>query len=299
MFESTTLSFADAGEVRVAHLLGKGCPQDAKLSAFKSIFMGLTMSMLMSIIFISMVNVLPEFLTADETLQDMLRMLFPMVAFSNVAMSIGMTCWSLVGAQLRYALATAIGYSCSFLVTLPLGAILTIWLNYDLRGLTFAVVVGYVMRGMLLTTVILMSDWEKLSKNARETMEADEPKSLMQRPSSSRSGFTRRASARSLRSLEVEDGEGVENDVSQKPIFEDEIDESGTKNELDNALAIEKVDDTLLAQKISTDADIDEEKYDAVIVGAGWAGISAAKALLKNGINNILVLEANDYIGGR
>ena len=297
MFESTTLSFADAGEVRVAHLLGKGCPQDAKLSAYKSIFMGLATSMLMSTIFISMINVLPEFLTTDETLQDMLRMLFPMVAFSNVAMSIGMTCWSLVGGQLRYALATAIGYSCSFAVTLPLGAILTIWLNYDLRGLTFAVVVGYIMRGMLLTTVLLMSDWEKLSEDARETLATDEPKGLMQRSSSSRSGLTRRTSARSLRRLE----DDVEKDVWQTPInegLEDHDDDSDPHHEPDKALAIDvSVDDTQLAQNISADAE--DEKYDAVVVGAGWAGISAAKALHNNGIDNILVLEANDYIGGR
>ena len=41
------------------------------------------------------------------------------------------------------------------------------------------------------------------------------------------------------------------------------------------------------------------QEYDAVIVGAGWAGISAADTLLKGGVENILVLEANDYIGGR
>jgi len=41
------------------------------------------------------------------------------------------------------------------------------------------------------------------------------------------------------------------------------------------------------------------QNYDAVIVGAGWAGISAAKALLEDGVDNILVLEAHDYIGGR
>ncbi len=41
------------------------------------------------------------------------------------------------------------------------------------------------------------------------------------------------------------------------------------------------------------------QSYDAVIVGAGWAGISAAKALLNNGVDNILLLEAHDYIGGR
>lgn len=41
------------------------------------------------------------------------------------------------------------------------------------------------------------------------------------------------------------------------------------------------------------------QNYDAVIIGAGWAGIRAAKTLLSEGKTNILILEANNYIGGR
>jgi len=41
------------------------------------------------------------------------------------------------------------------------------------------------------------------------------------------------------------------------------------------------------------------QEYDAVIIGAGWAGIRAAQTLLESGVSSLLVLEANDYIGGR
>lgn len=41
------------------------------------------------------------------------------------------------------------------------------------------------------------------------------------------------------------------------------------------------------------------QQYDAVIIGAGWAGIRAAQTLLESGVSSLLVLEANDYIGGR
>ena len=173
VFESTTEAFGDAGEVRVSYQLGKGRPQLARLSSYKSMFMGLAMSIVMSTIFLSLTNVLPEFLTTDQTIQDMLRMLFPMIALGNVTMSVGMVCWALVGAQLRYPLATAIATLCSFGITLPLGATFTIVLNYDLKGLTFAVIAGYVMTAMLLSTVLLMSDWEKLSERIREKVLAD------------------------------------------------------------------------------------------------------------------------------
>ena len=39
--------------------------------------------------------------------------------------------------------------------------------------------------------------------------------------------------------------------------------------------------------------------YDVIIMGGGMAGLSAFKRLKELGVNNILILEAKDYIGGR
>ena len=36
-----------------------------------------------------------------------------------------------------------------------------------------------------------------------------------------------------------------------------------------------------------------------VVVGAGVAGVSAALSLIHNGIDDVVILEAQDYIGGR
>jgi len=41
------------------------------------------------------------------------------------------------------------------------------------------------------------------------------------------------------------------------------------------------------------------KKTKIVIVGAGAAGIAAASKLLKNGLNDFVILEANSRIGGR
>ena len=41
------------------------------------------------------------------------------------------------------------------------------------------------------------------------------------------------------------------------------------------------------------------EVYDAVIVGAGWAGLRAAQEFVDHGHPNILILEAGGYVGGR
>ena len=39
--------------------------------------------------------------------------------------------------------------------------------------------------------------------------------------------------------------------------------------------------------------------YKVLIVGAGMAGCTAARALLQGGIEDIIMLEATDRIGGR
>ena len=43
----------------------------------------------------------------------------------------------------------------------------------------------------------------------------------------------------------------------------------------------------------------DDSILDVVIVGAGWSGIGAARTLVDSGVNNIEVIEARDYVGGR
>lgn len=57
-------------------------------------------------------------------------------------------------------------------ITVPLGATLT-WMRVDLQGLVFYVVMGYTDTAMLLSTLLLMSDWDRLSKEIQDRM-ADE-----------------------------------------------------------------------------------------------------------------------------
>ena len=40
-------------------------------------------------------------------------------------------------------------------------------------------------------------------------------------------------------------------------------------------------------------------QYDVIIIGSGISGLSAASELVDNGLSNILILEAQDYVGGR
>ena len=174
VFESMTEAIGDASEVHVACQLGKGRPAMAKLAGYKCILLGLIVSILITIVFISLMDVLPSLLTSDATIQAMLAELFPLVALGNITMSMGMVCWSVIGAQGRYHLSTSVAMAMTFVVTIPLGAVLSIGMNINLQGLVFAVVTGYSLTAMVLFALILMSDWEARSKKIQEQVSEDD-----------------------------------------------------------------------------------------------------------------------------
>eukprot|EP00956_Cyclotella_meneghiniana_P037140 scaffold134820_cov57-Cyclotella_meneghiniana.AAC.6 len=151
VFESTTNAIGDAAEVRCAYQLGKGRPETAKISAYKSMLLSLVVSMIITMVFLSLSKYLPAWLTTDQTIQGMLIQLFPPM-----------------GAQMRYRLATTINLATSLLITVPLGAVMTIALRIDLRRLMFFIIMGYVVCAWIMVIVILISYWETLSDVIRE-----------------------------------------------------------------------------------------------------------------------------------
>jgi len=163
-FEASTEGIGDGGEIRVAYHLGKGNPTMARVSAYKSLLIGTIFGFFITAIFFIMGDDMPTWLTVDPTLQNMVGDLIPLVGLGNITMTFGMVCWALIGAQGRYRLATMIQFVCSWGITMPLAAAFTYLLNYDLKGITSAVVIGYAIAGTAMSYVILRSDWERLSR---------------------------------------------------------------------------------------------------------------------------------------
>jgi MATE family multidrug resistance protein len=168
IFEASTEGIGDAAEVRCAHHLGKGNPEMAKTSSYKSILFATILSGFVSIIFFSLSNELPRWFTTDPTLQRMISELVPLVGIGNVTMTFGMVCWALVGAQGRYGLATFVSFVSSWCITIPLSALFVFGLNVDLQGVTSAVVIGYSCTGTVLSFILLRSDWECLSETVQK-----------------------------------------------------------------------------------------------------------------------------------
>lgn len=164
VMEEITESIADSSEVRVALHLGGGRPGLAKKSAYKSVFIAFIFALVSTSVLFIAGDSISSLLTTDTTLQMLINQLIPLFGLGNIMLTMGTMAWTIVGAQGRYSLSTAIGCAGTWLITVPLGAVFSIVFRINLQGQTAAIVVGYMLSGMATNLVLLTSDWSSLSE---------------------------------------------------------------------------------------------------------------------------------------
>ena len=174
VFYSVTAGIGDAAEIRVALHLGDNHPTMARLSAYKSLLLGMVVSSGVSVLYFYLQDRIPAWFTSDETLQAMLAELVPFVGVANLTMSFGMQCWSLIGAQGKYKLATWITFFSSWGVSMPLAAVYVYVFRIDLQGLASAVAIGYLTTGASLSYVLLSTDWYRVARKIQRQNAAEE-----------------------------------------------------------------------------------------------------------------------------
>mmetsp|Transcript_920 Transcript_920/g.1132 ORF Transcript_920/g.1132 Transcript_920/m.1132 type:complete len:717 (+) Transcript_920:41-2191(+) len=173
VFSDVTSGIGDAAELRVAFHLGDNNPTMAKICAYKTLFLGMTVACIISFVYFSLQNTIPALFTDDTTLQKMLSELVPFVGVANLTMTFGMICWSLIGAQGNYKMATWIDIISTWCVCMPLAALYTYIFRIDLQGLTSAIVVGYLTTGATLTYALLSTNWEKVAQKIQDQYDDD------------------------------------------------------------------------------------------------------------------------------
>ena len=181
---------SDASKVRIAYLLGSSLPEQAKYSSEKSLFMGVVVSILMSMSLGVLQSIIPRWMTNDLTLQRLLGEMIPMVCLAVVLLSFGSICWSILCAQGRAHLTTGVNALGSLLVALPLATISNFVFNFNLQGLMSCIIIGYATSGFFNSILMLSSNWTNISKKVRKRTKRIEEK-LEITQSSSASGIER------------------------------------------------------------------------------------------------------------
>ena len=187
---------AGAVEVRVAYHMGHARPERAKSCAWKTVLLGFEIAVFSTALLYIIAENIPSWLTPDPTQQKMIYETLPLLGVGQISMNSGIMCWSVIGAQGRYRLATIIEMAASWIIVIPMSAILIYIFNFNLLGPVSAVVVGYSVSGAANAFVVLRSDWQKLSEIVIERMEEEEDDSSSSSSSSSSASAASSASSK-------------------------------------------------------------------------------------------------------
>ena len=179
----TTDGIADAAEVRCALHLVSNEPELARLSTYKSLFLGFVLSILVTSILFMLGEQIAPCITPDVTLQMLMIEIFPLIGIGHIVATSGTISWALVGAQGRYNLATVIHFVGSWGVTFPLSCIFAFGIRLDLQGLASAVVMGLAASSSGNLYVLIRSQWQQVSNlysnETNDDTSADSPTSRL------------------------------------------------------------------------------------------------------------------------
>ena len=142
--------------------VSSGDYQQAKMCAHKAMLLAIILSLFATAMVFILGEVLVTWLTPDPTLQKMMFELLPMVGFGQLIMAFCAVCWSILGSQGRYHVATFSRLATTWLFIVPFSAIFVYGGKFNLLGLISSLVLGGALRGVSNAYLIFRSDWKEL-----------------------------------------------------------------------------------------------------------------------------------------
>jgi len=173
LLEATTDGISDAASIRVSLHLGRGMPALAKHSAHKVMYYAVLLGFFTTSILFIVARNIPTWFTEFEVIQNIIYETIPLIGLGNLFLVYGMTAWGVVGAQGRFTLSTVTLVCCMWGVTLPYCMVVTLVFNLNLQGIISGLVIGYGTAAVVMSYIVLTSDWNAISEGIiRESKKA-------------------------------------------------------------------------------------------------------------------------------
>jgi MatE len=181
VLEAWTEGIGEAAATQVAFLLSVGQADRARNLSYGVVYMAVIQAMVISSALFMLGQYLAVIFSTDPTIQHLTNNSIAMIGVANVVMTFAQITWSLVGAQGRFRLGTAIIFFSRWLVTVPCAVVSIYVFLLDLNSVSGSLVVGYATASCALMFVIARSDWDRL---VRLMQEMNLPFARAPRPSS-------------------------------------------------------------------------------------------------------------------
>eukprot|EP00536_Pseudo-nitzschia_multiseries_P007545 jgi/Psemu1/240318/estExt_Genewise1.C_1780065 len=160
--EFIVTAIAEGCEVRVASALGSGDVENAKLLAYKAIWVCFVWGVLVSVVFFTFEDQIPQLITTYPLLQEMISYNLPMISLVNIVSGIALMAEHVLWCQNRAPLSTVLCSFTSCLVTLPLAGLSSCLFHFNLIGQTASVAIGASTFAALSMYFVVSSDWRTI-----------------------------------------------------------------------------------------------------------------------------------------
>jgi len=160
--ELVSESYAEAAAYKVSRHLARGKLELAQAVSFYSIKVGILLNVLCSIILYLFGPFFVWCLSIDDTLEQMLREVIPYVVTCQPFVAVGLIVTELLNEALFVYKKSTVTYAIATLfIIIPLGAIATYWLKFNIEGLASAQCIGHTAVGVASIVTFMNADWNR------------------------------------------------------------------------------------------------------------------------------------------
>mmetsp|Transcript_22607 Transcript_22607/g.65066 ORF Transcript_22607/g.65066 Transcript_22607/m.65066 type:complete len:519 (-) Transcript_22607:51-1607(-) len=161
------LGLSVSGNVRIGNALGAADPKRARVAALGSIGMCAAMATLLSTFLLLSRRFLPLLFTHDETIGDLASTLIVVAAIFQLPDAVNGSIQGIFRGSGRQNIGAQLNFAAYYLLGIPFGCILAFTFGLGVVGLWIGMTVALTIIAIVGTTLVVTSDWAKLSKDAR------------------------------------------------------------------------------------------------------------------------------------
>ena len=142
------------------HNLSRGKLETAKQVAQRTMIICVLASIVFSLLLLDTRRYLAWCLSLDETLESMIQEIIPYIAVCQPFITVGVTAEYLNETLGMHSIAVMISTVIDMCFTIPLAAIFTYVLNYNIEGLSSALCMGYAACGVTNWVLFAQTNWK-------------------------------------------------------------------------------------------------------------------------------------------
>ena len=168
------LGISVAGSVRIGNSVGAGNEKQAKVVSNLTMIFGIIFSMFVAVLLVFFRKSVPVLFTKDEAIQNLSTTLISGIAIFQIVDAINACVQGVLRGSGCQAIGAKLVFVSYYIIGLPLGAILALFLQFGVAGLWIGVTVGLTIMSIIGLVIICQTDWVSLITASKTRFTIDE-----------------------------------------------------------------------------------------------------------------------------